>query len=54
MTIWTHIIMGKYYRGFPGHSVVKNLPAIQEDTLEKETHSSSNPLQYSCLEKSHG
>ena len=27
---------------------------MQEDTLEKETHSNSNPLQYSCLEKSHG
>ena len=49
--------------GFPGDSVVKNLPAVretwlrylgQEDTLEKKmaTHSSIliRKIQYSCLE----
>ena len=47
------------HMGFPGGSVVKNLPAVQEtwvqslgqeDPFEKE----SNPLQYSCLENSCG
>ena len=44
---------------FPGGSMAKNLPAIQEtwvqslgqeDPLEKEGN--GNPLQYSCLENS--
>ena len=46
------------YTGFPGDSVIKNLPSNVGDTLEKEEiHGSGrssgegngNPLQYSCL-----
>ena len=49
--------------GFSGGSVAKNLPAMQktqerwvqslgqEDPLEEKN---GNPLQYSCLEESHG
>ena len=45
--------------GFPGDSVVKNLPAVQETQemwlqfLGREGHlekDNGNPLQYSCLE----
>ena len=41
--------------GFPGGSVVKNLPANAGDVSWiplREGH--GNPLQYSCLGKSHG
>ena len=46
--------------GFPGGSVVKNLPANAGDTglisgLERSPGGGNgNPLQYSCLGKSHG
>ena len=51
--------------GFPGGSVVKNLPAIAGDTRDSDSVSGSgrglgggngNPPQYSCLDwiKSHG
>ena len=45
---------------FPGGSVVKNLPANAGDTGSIPGSGSlpgegkGNPLQYSCLEKSHG
>ena len=46
-------------KGFPGSSVVKNLPANAEDIREKDLIpglgrspgvGNGNPLQYSCLE----
>ena len=49
--------------GFPGGSVVKNLPAMEEDSGNSGFISGSgrspgggngNPFQCSCLEKSHG
>ena len=45
--------------GFPGGSVVKNLPAKAGDAglisgLERTPGRNGNPLQYSCLGKSHG
>ena len=51
MNVYLHI-----YQGFPGGSVVKNLPAMQK-TLglipglgRFPGEGNSNPLQYSCLE----
>ena len=53
----------QYFVCFPGGSVVKNLPANAGDTgdvslitgLGKSPRGGNgNPLQYSCLEKSHG
>ena len=47
-----------FFLGFPGDSVVKNLPAMQEiwaGSLGGEDSSGGghgNPLQYSCLENS--
>ena len=46
----------KTYRGFPGGSVVKNLPANAGDTSlisgpgRSPGEGNGNPLQYSCLE----
>ena len=45
--------------GFPGGSVVKNLPAMQETSSitglgRSPGGGNGNQLQYSCLEKSHG
>ena len=48
------------YLGLPGGSVVKNLPANAGDVSlipgsgRSPGEGSGNPLQYSCLEKSHG
>ena len=58
-----HIRFTKPTKGFPGGSVVKNLPANAADISDKglipglgrypgEGH--GNPLQYSCLENPHG
>ena len=58
---WKHYISFKYarYVGFPGGSVVKNLPANAGDTRDTGLIPGSgrcpevengNPLQYSCLE----
>ena len=38
------------YVGFPGGSVVKNLPASAGDTGSIPGEGNNNPLQYSCLE----
>ena len=38
-----------YMKGFPGGSVVKNLPANAGDMGRTPGEGSSNPLQYSCL-----
>ena len=38
------------YVGFPGGSVVKNLPASAGDTGSILGEGNDNPLQYSCLE----
>ena len=38
------------YVGFPGGSVVKNLPASAGDTGSIPGEGSNKPLQYSCLE----
>ena len=46
--------------GFPGSSVVMDLPASAEDagsilgSGRSPGEGNGNPLQYSCLEKSHG
>ena len=48
------------YLGLPGGSVVKKLPANAGDvglipgSGRSPGEGSGNPLQYSCLEKSHG
>ena len=51
------------YIGFPDGSVVKNLPVNARDTTDSGSTPGEgrspeggigNPLQYSCLEKSHG
>ena len=53
----------QYFVCFPGGSVVKNLPANAGDTGDvslitglgnSPRGGNGNPLQYSCLEKSHG
>ena len=50
-------------QSFPGGSVVKNLPSNAEDAGDSSSITRSgrspgggngNPLQYSCMEKSHG
>ena len=46
MIIGAHIIMGKYYRGFTGDSVVKNPPV---NAGRSPGEGNSNPLQDSCL-----
>ena len=46
--------------GFPGSLVVKNLPANAEDeglipgSERSPGEGKDNPLQYACLQKSHG
>ena len=53
-TIW--LVSSQIYGGFPGGSVVKNLPANAGDTslIPRSGRSpgggSGNPLQYLCLE----
>ena len=51
------------YMGFPGGSVVKNQPTNTGDTGDMGSipgwgrspgEGNDNPLQYACLEKSHG
>ena len=50
-----------YVRGFPGSTVVKNLPANEGDTIDEDSvhglegspgGGNDSPLQYSCLENS--
>ena len=53
---WIKIKKSKDYKGFPGGSVVKNLPANGEDAGSipglgrSPGDENGNPLQYSCLE----
>ena len=58
--IYTHVCVC-VYEGFPGDSVVKNMPAKARDTGDivsipgserSPGEGNGNPLQYSCLENS--
>ena len=41
-----------YKVGFPGGSLVKNLPVVQETWVRKSPlEENGNPLQYSCLDR---
>ena len=48
----------KLNRGFPGGSVVKNQPANSGGSIpglgRSPEEGNGNPVQYACLEKSHG
>ena len=46
--IWTCI----HPLGFPGCSVIKNIPANAEDACLISGEGNGNPLQYSCLRNS--
>ena len=56
--LWLQLWEGNMFKGFPGGSVVKNLPAMQEmliwflswERSPGEAH--GNPVQYSCIENS--
>ena len=60
MYIYTHIYYSIVYMGFPGGSVVKNLPAKATDMssilgLERSPEEGNvSPFHYLCLGNSHG
>ena len=54
-----YFTLDKQYKGFPGSSVVKNLPAMQETQVQwgsgrSPGEGNGNPLQYACLESPRG
>ena len=59
MQKWLVIVVFNHYLGFPGGSVVKNVPANAGDAGDMSSvpgsrrspgEGNDNPLQYSCLE----
>ena len=59
-SIWQIVARSKYLQGFPGGSVGKNPPAMQEDVVlipgpgRSPGEGNGHPLQYSCLENPRG